>query len=87
MNLDNLLENLKLHKNYKFLSYNIENYEGNYNLVKQDIEKYYSKKYSIIICLNSKNSIDRICKYLDFNDVYITDENHILDNKINIIIK
>ena len=87
MNLDNLLENLKLHKNYKFLSYNIENYEGNYNLVKQDIEKYYSKKHSIIICLNSKNSIDRICKYLDFNDVYITDENHILDNKINIIIK
>ena len=87
MNLDNLLENLKLHKNYKFLSYNIENYEGNYNLVKQDIEKYYSKKYSIIICLNSKNSINRICKYLDFNDVYITDENHILDNKINIIIK
>ena len=87
MNLDNLLENLKLHKNYKFLSYNIENYEGNYNLVKQDIEKYYSKKYSIIICLNSKNSIDRIYKYLDFNDVYITDENHILNNKINIIIK
>ena len=87
MNVDNLLENLKLHKNYKFLSYNIENYEGNYNLVKQDIEKYYSKKYSIIICLNSKNSINRICKYLDFNDVYITDENHILDNKINIIIK
>ena len=87
MNLDNLLENLKLYKNYKFLSYNIENYEGNYNLVKQDIEKYYSKKYSIIICLNSKNSIDRICKYLDFNDIYITDENHILDNKINIIIK
>ena len=87
MNVDNLLENLKLYKNYKFLSYNIENYEGNYNLVKQDIEKYYSKKYSIIICLNSKNSINRICKYLDFNDVYITDENHILDNKINIIIK
>ena len=87
MNVDNLLENLKLHKNYKFLSYNIENYEGNYNLVKQDIEKYYSKKYSIIICLNSKNSIDRICRYLDFSDIYITDENHILDNKINIIIK
>ena len=87
MNVDNLLENLKLHKNYKFLSYNIENYEGNYNLVKQDIEKYYSKKYSIIICLNSKNSIDRICKYLDFSDIYITDEDHILDNKINIIIK
>lgn len=87
MNVDNLLENLKLNKNYKFLSYNIENYEGNYNLVKQDIEKYYSKKYSIIICLNSKNSIDRVCKYLDFNNVYITDENHILDNKINIIIK
>ena len=27
MNLDNLLENLKLHKNYKFLSYNIENFK------------------------------------------------------------
>ena len=87
MNVDNLLENLKKHKNYKFLSYNIENYDGNYNLVKHDIEKYSSKKYTIIFCLNSKNSIDRVCKYLDFNDVYITDENHILDNKINIIIK
>lgn len=56
-------------------------------MVKHDIEKYSSKKYTIILCLNSKNSIDRVCKYLDFNDVYITDENHILDNKINIIIK
>ena len=87
MNVDNLLENLKLHKNYKYLSYNIENYDNNYNFVKRDIGKYNSKKYTIIICLNTKSSIDRVCKYLDFDDIFLTNEKHILNNKINIIIK
>ena len=87
MNVDNLLENLKNHRIYKFLSYNVENYNGNYNFIRRDIEKYYNKKYTTILCLNTKNSINRICRYLEFDNIYLTDENHILDNKINIITK
>jgi len=87
MNVDNILEDLKLNKVNYYLSFNIENYEGNYEYIKKDLQKYLSKKYTIIVCLNSKKSIDRVCKYLDLEDIIITDESHIVDCKINMINK
>ena len=87
INVDNLLENIKLEKEKKYLSFSIEKYNGNYEKIKNDIEKYVNKKYTVIICLNSSSIINRVCSYLDIDDFILTDEKNIVTGKINIIIK
>lgn len=87
MNVDNIIDNLKLDKIYKYLSHDIDNYDGNYENIKIDLVKYINEKKTVIICVNNKNSIKRICYYLDIDDIVITKEDKIFKNKINLVVK
>ena len=87
MNVDNIIDDLKLDNIYKYLSHDIDNYEGNYENIKSDLVNYINGKKTVIICVNSKNSIKRIMEYLDNDKIVITNEDKIIDGAINLIIK
>ena len=87
MNFDNILTNIKLNHENKFVSNSIDNYSDNIELIKNDLRKYIFHKKTVIICVDSESTMDRIIKYL--SDIYIvkTDESNIILNSVNIIIK
>ena len=85
--IDNYLDDLKLKNIVKFESSDVSNYEGNYEWLNKDLEKYLIKKHTIIICFNNNSSLKRFCEYLDNDSIIITNENNIINNKINLIVK
>lgn len=87
LEFDNLID-LDVKCKHNFLSYNIDNYMGNFEKIKISIHKYISSGKTVIMCIDDKNVVKRIVTYLDIlNDVIITNENEIVKNKINIINK
>ena len=87
MNFDNILTHIKLNFEDKFISGNVENYNGNIEFIKRDLEKYLLKKKTVIICCDSDNTRKRIVKYIDDIDLFETNESNIFEGKINIIVK
>lgn len=87
MNFDNILPHIKLNFEDKFISGNIEKYNGNIEFVKRDLEKYMLHKKTVVLCVDSEHSIDRILKYIDNVTIFKTTEDNILNNRINIIVK
>ena len=87
MNFDNIIEELKLHFVDTYYSKNIEKYNGNYELIKKDLEKYMLKKQTVILCMNDKRSARRVVDYLEIEDIYMTTADNIIGNKINVIVK
>jgi len=87
MNFDNILANIKLNFEDKYLINNIDSYNGNIELIKKDLEKYLLRKKTIIICVDSENSKKRIIKYIDNVEFIETSESNIVEGKVNIIIK
>ena len=87
MNFDNILANIKLNHEDKYISNNPDNYNGNIEFIKRDLMKYQLQNKTIIMCLDNKQSVSRVMKYLDEFEIFKTDEMNILDGKINIIVK
>ena len=87
MNFDNILSNIKLNYEDKFVSNIPEKYNGNIDFIKKDLLKYSLKKKTIILCLDSKESLKRILKYFEDIDIVKTVENNIIPGKINAIEK
>ena len=89
MNFDNILTNIKLNKEDKFVSNSINNYSDNIELIKNDLKKYIVHKKTVIICVNNNNnnSMDRIIRYLDDINIIKTSEDKIFNGEVNIIIK
>ena len=88
MHFDNVLDGLKLECEEKYISYDIDNYNGNYEFIKNDLKKYLLAKKKVVLCVDSESSRNRIISYLQ-DDVNIikTDENNIVDGMVNIIVK
>ena len=70
-----------------FESSDVSNYEGNYEWLKNDLEKYVIKKRTVIICFKNSVNLKRFCDYLDSDNIIKTSENNIINNKINLIVK
>ena len=87
MNIDNVLDNVKLNTCEKYICNSIDNYNGNIELFQQDLNKYLKIGKTVIICIDDGNSIKRILKYLDREDIYLTNEKELVSNRINIINK
>ncbi len=73
--------------NYKYGVKSIDNYNGNYELLTSDINKYISNNKTVILCISSRNVAIRVCSYLDKLDIVLTNSDEIIKNKINLINK
>ena len=86
LDIDNLLD--KKIKNYGYLSFNIDNYAGDFAKIKSDLDKYIIKGKTVVLCIDKKQVAKRIVSYLDIDDkLILTNEKEIIKNKINIINK
>ena len=87
MNFDNILRSIKLNYEDKYVCGNIDNYNGNIEFIKRDLIKYKLKHKTVIMCIDTDISRDRICKYLDDISFVKTSEDNIIKGSINVIIK
>jgi len=75
------------YKSYHFKYGNIGKYNGDYNLIKNDLLDYISRGKTVILCIPNKDSVKRIVKYFDIDDIILTTEDNIVFNRINLINK
>ena len=75
------------YKSYKYSYNKINRYNGDYNLIKNDLISYINSGKTVILCIPNKESAKRIIKYLDIDDIILTSEDNVIDNKINLINK
>ena len=85
MGIDNIINNVKLDDEEKYVSYNIENFEGNLELFKKELQKYIRKNMTVILCINNVGTAKRIVNYLEIEDLILTNKNEIVKGKINLI--
>lgn len=84
MNFDNNLNNKDIYQ-YKIIE--LDNFIGTSEEINKRLNKYLKDKYTIIICLSSRYKMNKLISDLDNDNIVITNEEDIIDNKINIIIK
>ena len=85
LGLDNIIDGVKIDSEEKYCSYNIDNFEGNLELFKKELEKYLKKKMTIILCIGNVNIAKRVVNYLELNDLVLTNLNEIVLGKINLV--
>ena len=61
MNFDNILVNIKLNFEDKYVSNTPYNYNGNIELIKNDLAKYSLQKKTVILCVDSEKTIIICC--------------------------
>ena len=76
-------------KNKIALNFNFKNIEfiKNDKTTINSVLNTYNKKYILILCMSDRYKVNKLIDYLENPDIVFTDENNILNDKINIIIK
>lgn len=74
-------------KNYNYSYGVINKYNGNYELVRRDIDQYLGEGKTVILCIPNKEVAKRIVKYLEIDNIILTNEKEIVSGKINLINK
>ena len=76
-------------KNKIALNFNFKNVEfiKNDKTTINSVLNTYNKKYILILCMSDRYKVNKLIDYLENPDIVFTDENNILNDKINIIIK
>lgn len=72
---------------YKYNVSELENFTGTSVDINNRLNKYLDMKYTIVICLSTIYKRNKLLTDLNNNNIIITDENNIINNKINVIIK
>lgn len=79
-----------MNSKYKTFKYNygkVNKYNGDYNIIRNDLLNYINQGKTVILCISNKESAKRIINYLDIEDIVFTDEDNIISGKINLINK
>lgn len=76
-------------KNKIALNFNFKNVEfiKNDKTTINSVLNTYNKKYILILCMSDRYKVNKLIDYLENPDIIFTDENNIINDKINIIIK
>ena len=80
---DDIIKN-KIALNFNFK--NVEFIKNDKNTINSVLNTY-KKKYILILCMTDRYKVNKLIDYLENPDIIFTDENNILNDKINIIIK
>ncbi|MBR3161390.1 MAG: transcription-repair coupling factor [Bacilli bacterium] len=88
LQLDNILNDIKLKFEDKYKSMNIGNFDGNIKYIKDELKKYMIQKKDIIICVPNELTLNRVVNYLsDDIDIVKSGIDEIVKGKVNIVIK
>ena len=74
-------------KSYKYHFGMVNKYNGDYNKIREDIISYIKEGLTVVLCIPNKDSAKRIVKYLELDDIILTDEENIIKGKINLLNK
>ena len=80
---DDIIKN-KIALNFNFK--NVEFIKNDKNTINSVLNTY-NKKYILILCMSDRYKVNKLIDYLENPDIIFTDENNIINDKINIIIK
>ncbi len=83
---DNIIHDVKIEQEKKYITTEVKDYSGNLENVKNDLDILIGKDKTIIIALNNKKQINNFKEYI-YKDAVITNDNHIIDNNVNVINK
>ena len=72
---------------FKYNVHQLDNFTGKASDINLILNNYIKSGYTIVICISSKYKIDKFLKDIENNNIFVTNENEIIDNKINIINK
>jgi len=72
---------------FKYNVHQLDNFTGKASDINLLLNNYIKSGYTIVICISSKYKIDKFLKEIENNNIFVTNENEILNNKINIINK
>jgi len=84
LNLDSLLKDISFDAVYTFETADVPRYQGNYQKLKEDIDRYLCCGKTVILSLQSKTPLRHLEEYL--GDYVITKKDQIYQNKVNIIL-
>ena len=87
LSFDNVINGNEKINIIKYNSNVINNYNSNYELLRDDLVNYLKLGKTIVFCIGDRAVRDRIIKYLDIDNVVFTDERNISKNYINFINK
>ena len=81
---DAIIKGIKCY-NYNFSL--IKKYGGNYGEIRNDLLGYINDGYTVILCIDNKDTANRVIKYLELDDIIFSGDNSIVKGKINLIDK
>ncbi|MDD3453256.1 MAG: transcription-repair coupling factor [Bacilli bacterium] len=82
---NNTTFNVDITQNYN--SYENQEFPKEITKINDILNKHIKNNKTIVICLNDRYKINKIIDNIDNKNIFITNENEILENKINLIIK
>jgi len=75
------------YKSYRYQYTSLNKYNGDYNIIKNDLLGYIKSGKTVILCIPNKDSAKRIVKYLEIDDIVLAKEDTIISGKINLLNK
>ena len=75
------------YKSYRFKYNAINNYNGDYNKIKNDLLNYINGGKTVLLCIPNKDSAKRIVRYLEIDDIILAKEDNIVNGKVNLLNK
>lgn len=85
MNFDNIISNKEDYVKYN--ATNLDNFIGNSVDINKRLNQYLNEKYTVVICLSTRYKVNKLISDLSNDNIIFTDENNIVDNRINLIVK
>jgi len=87
VSLNSFDNNQELTSTQKYVSYDLEFFPTDISRINLRLNEYIKNDKTVIICLTDRYKINKIVENLNNNNIVITNENEIFNNKINLIIK
>ncbi len=84
-NFNNVIDSVENTINYN--SFEIEPFSNNITRIKEILKKYINNQKTVVICLKNRYEINKVLDNINLEEMIVTNEFEIYDNKINLIVK